>query len=168
MCVRKVIMAEETQQMGWGSLLSNREDSLLLTFVLVISWSQCAEGGMRIHSHSCCCYWQCKTACLLTLKYRSCCCVLKNISSDREMINCLHLVMRWLGGRVDSVISVTRWRINMISETRCRRRPLARAMLHNQERKSMEMLLFLCEKGLQWPAIIFFNVHCILWEMDIQ
>lgn len=76
-----------------------------------------------MHPFSCSCYWQCETGCLYTLWYWFGPCVFKKISSDGEMIT------MWLSsfchegtkGRLDAVIRVTRLRIDMDSETRCRR-----------------------------------------------
>lgn len=79
----------------------------------------------------------------------------KRIGSDREMIAvCLYSLSHevWKG-RADSVIRVKRRRINTVRNTLQQNvalltlKPLAGAVLHNQELKSQEMFLFLCEKG---------------------
>lgn len=73
-------------------------------------------------------------------------------------------------GRAGSVIRVTQCRIDTVGDTLQENmalltlRPHARAMLRNKELKSLEMFLFLCEKGFNaQQSFLAFTVSCVKW-----
>lgn len=128
---------------------------------------------MRMPSYSCSCYWRCKTGCSYTLWYWSCWCILEKISSDHEMIapwlcSFSHEVTK---GRADSVIRVTQWWINMVTEARCGRiwlrwlSSLSRQSDASLSRAQITGDVFIpLWKGLQCPAIILWCSAYPVWN----